>query len=155
MSKRVRVPVKGGLVKSIKTGDGAGGTTLAGYDSTTLTVAELQQILGISTLITRMNQVQPSGSGAAATPKTGYLVPGPGLGGGGALTGAVPLNLTGLLGALMGEDGEPGEMGPPGAGGSGGAAVAGSYMLPLVNGDLPGPSLMADSSGQCIGVPLS
>lgn len=27
-------------------------------------------------------------------------------------------------------------------------------VLPLVNGDLPGPSLIADPSGQCVGVPL-
>jgi len=30
----------------------------------------------------------------------------------------------------------------------------GGSMLPLVSGDLPGPSLIADASGQCIGVPL-
>ncbi len=30
----------------------------------------------------------------------------------------------------------------------------GGAMLPLVNGDLPGPALVADPSGQCIGVPL-
>jgi hypothetical protein len=35
---------------------------------------------------------------------------------------------------------------------SGGSGSAG--MLPLVSGDLPGPSLIADGSGQCIGVPL-
>lgn len=34
----------------------------------------------------------------------------------------------------------------PGGGGSG--------VLPLVTGDLPGPNLMADPYGQCIGVPL-
>lgn len=34
-------------------------------------------------------------------------------------------------------------------GGSGGTSV-----IPLVNGDLPGPSLVADEFGQCIGVPL-
>jgi hypothetical protein len=31
---------------------------------------------------------------------------------------------------------------------------SGGAILPLVNGDLPGPSLMADIVGQCIGVPL-
>lgn len=31
---------------------------------------------------------------------------------------------------------------------------ASGAMLPLVNGDLPGPSLIADGTGQCIGVPL-
>jgi hypothetical protein len=31
---------------------------------------------------------------------------------------------------------------------------SGGSMLPLVSGDLPGPSLIADASGQCIGVPL-
>jgi hypothetical protein len=36
------------------------------------------------------------------------------------------------------------------AGGSGSSAG----MLPLVSGDLPGPSLIADAFGQCIGVPL-
>lgn len=35
---------------------------------------------------------------------------------------------------------------------SGGGGSAG--MLPLVNGDLPGPALVADGLGQCIGVPL-
>jgi hypothetical protein len=34
----------------------------------------------------------------------------------------------------------------------GGGSSAG--MLPLVSGDLPGPSLIADAVGQCIGVPL-
>jgi hypothetical protein len=33
-------------------------------------------------------------------------------------------------------------------------ATAGNGMLPLVNGDLPGPSLIADPYGQCIGVAL-
>lgn len=32
--------------------------------------------------------------------------------------------------------------------------LAASGMLPLVNGDLPGPSLISDGAGQCIGVPL-
>lgn len=35
------------------------------------------------------------------------------------------------------------------SGGGGGGA-----MLPLVNGDLPGPALVADANGQCIGVLL-
>ena len=35
-----------------------------------------------------------------------------------------------------------------------GGGGSSSGMLPLVSGDLPGPSLIADASGQCIGVPL-
>lgn len=30
----------------------------------------------------------------------------------------------------------------------------GGAMLPLTNGDLPGPGIMTDDKGQCIGVPL-
>jgi hypothetical protein len=32
--------------------------------------------------------------------------------------------------------------------------VTSNGMLPLVNGDLPGPAFITDGSGQCIGVPL-
>lgn len=34
------------------------------------------------------------------------------------------------------------------------AAGGGGAMLPLTNGDTPGPGIMADDKGQCIGVPL-
>lgn len=34
------------------------------------------------------------------------------------------------------------------------AAASSSGTLPLVNGDLPGPALVADTDGQCIAVPL-
>lgn len=34
------------------------------------------------------------------------------------------------------------------------AVSSGGFMLPLVNGDTPGPTIMADPDGQCIGVPL-
>ena len=35
-----------------------------------------------------------------------------------------------------------------------GTGPSGGSMLPLVTGDLPGPVLIADGFGQCIGVPL-
>lgn len=60
---------------------------------------------------------------------------------------ADPLCCTGvnlLLAAdLMSSEGE---QGPPGA--------AGMSLLPLVNGDLPGPAAIADPYGQFIGVPV-
>lgn len=34
------------------------------------------------------------------------------------------------------------------------SAASGSGTLPLVNGDTPGPALVADTDGQCIAVPL-
>lgn len=35
-----------------------------------------------------------------------------------------------------------------------GVSPSSGGLLPLVNGDLPGPTLMADPYGQCIGVPV-
>jgi len=39
--------------------------------------------------------------------------------------------------------------------GSGGTVVVSGGLLPLVNGDLPGPSAIATSDGQFIGVPMT
>ena len=60
-----------------------------------------------------------------------------------------PSGPTGATGATgpTGPTGDTGSTGPTAAGGGG--------VLPLVNGDLPGPSPIADPYGQYIGVPLA
>ena len=40
-------------------------------------------------------------------------------------------------------------------GGSSGSVSSSSIYAPLVNGDLPGPTLVADGQGQCIMVPIA
>ena len=61
---------------------------------------------------------------------------------------------TGATGATgsAGATGATGPTGPTGATGATGPSATG--VLPLANGDLPGPSLIADPFGQCIGVPI-
>jgi hypothetical protein len=115
--KRVQVPVLGGLRKSVAVGQS--GTTIAGYESQTLTLAQLKALLGVSAATpTTPNTITP---GASAS-----LVPGPGLAGGGGLVGSVPLYLTAPIPAMMGDDGGggggDGDPGPPGRDGVAGAA---------------------------------
>ena len=69
-------------------------------------------------------------------------------GGPGSLGPTGPTGTTGPTG-ISGPAGLTGATGPTGGGdGEGG-------VLPLVNGDLPGPALIADPLGQCVGVPLT
>ena len=67
-------------------------------------------------------------------------------------TGATgPTGATGSTGAT-GPTGATGSTGATGATGATGPSATG--VLPMVNGDLPGPSLIADGKGQCIGVSI-
>lgn len=123
MAKKVQVPVVGGLRKTIRIPDATDvGTTIAGYAGQTLTLAQLKQLLGVTSTTTVVN----GGGGASAS-----LVVGPGLSGGGVLTGAVQLNLTAPIPAFLWDDGGggggdgdatpiPGERGANGATGAGG-----------------------------------
>ena len=102
VAKKFQVPVIGGVRKTIfpPTVTGAG-TTIAELGAGTVTLAQLAALLGV-------------GSASGPSASVASLLLGPGLSGGGPLTGAVSLRLTAPIPALMAEDGADGDMGPPG-----------------------------------------
>ena len=114
--KKIQVPVLGGLRKKVNiTGSGL---TLQGYENATLTLAQLAGLLGVVPAAPTLPNTQAKTAPA-------YLTVGPGLQGGGALIGNVPLNLAlGTIpsGSGWGEDPEDGEPGVPGQPGVAGAA---------------------------------
>jgi hypothetical protein len=116
VAKKVQLPVVGGLRKVIVTGEAVTpGTTIAELGSNTVTLAQLATLLGIV-----------SSGGASGGAGTAYLTPGPGLSGGGALTGNVGLYLTAPIPSRReGPQGEPGRIipGPAGPQGKQGATV--------------------------------
>lgn len=115
MSKRVQVPVLGGLRKVITVGGGpptGAGTTIAEFANQTITLAQLKNALGIQP--PKPNTVG-GGTGSPAV-----LSPGPGLSGGGSLIGNVPLGLLAPIPAFIfdeGGGGGDGDPGPPGLAG--------------------------------------
>jgi hypothetical protein len=83
--KKVQVTVPGGIRKVIQTGgSGTAGTTIAEFGSTVVTLAQLKAALGITT--------GKSTTGAVGA-LSASLVVGPGLLGGGPVSGFVPLSL--------------------------------------------------------------
>lgn len=111
MAKK-QVPVIGGVRKVINIPNPTENTatTIAGLSGQTISIAQLRALLGLGT------PPSPSVGGAGGgTP--GVLVLGPGLSGGGPLTGAVPLNLIAPIPAFVFDDGGgggDGDVGPPG-----------------------------------------
>jgi hypothetical protein len=109
--KKVQVPVLGGLRKVIQVTSPSStaanpGTTIMEFANQTISLAQLKQALGLNTKTT--------GNTGVATP-TAALVPGPGLSGGGVLTGAVPINLIAPIPFILGDEGGgDGDIGPPG-----------------------------------------
>lgn len=113
MVKKVQLPVIGGVRKVITLPDS--GTTIAGYAGQTLTVAQLKTLIGSTTTV-------QAASGAAAP--AGAILLGPGLAGGGPLTGTIPIQITAPIPVFVDNDdggGGDGGPGPPGRDGLTGA----------------------------------
>ena len=128
--KKIQVPAIGGLRKVIVPGGTtSSATTIVGLEGTTLTLAQLAQLLG---LLTTNN-----GGGNIGSGDEGAIVLGPGLAGGGPLVGAVPIRLTAPI-PWLGDDGGggDGDPGPPGQ-----AGAAGSQGIPGVQGP-PGSTIL-------------
>ncbi len=104
--RKTQVPVMGGMRKVLQPTNTAVGTTIAEIGSGTITLEQLAA--AINNILNNTGTTVPPG-----TP-TGTLVPGPGLSGGGALVGNVPIRLTAPIPALLAEDGQDGDPGPPG-----------------------------------------
>lgn len=144
MSK-IQVPSVGGIRKVVKVPTAqTPGTIIDGFAGQTLTVAQLKILLGTGTT---PGTAAGGSSGAAAS-----LNVGPGLAGGGVLTGAVPLRLIAPIPFLdLDSDGGggDGELGPPGRDGVAGPTGApGPIGVPIFmqaeNGEdgldgIPGP----------------
>lgn len=129
MAKKVQLPVVGGIRKVVQVGGQQTntGTTIAGLQGQTITIAQLAQLLGVQQ---QKPNTQGGGSGTQAA-----LILGPGLGGGGTLVGAVPLNITAPIPWIFGDDGGgggDGEVGPPGLNGAQGVTGAVGPMGPAV-----------------------
>lgn len=117
--KKVQVPVLGGLRKVIQIPNAQNvGTTIQEFGATVVTLAQLKAALGITS-----TKTVSTGGGSLGSAS---LVVGPGLSGGGVLTGAVPLYLTAPIPVFFGGDGDggDGEPGPPGVAGAKGATGA-------------------------------
>lgn len=121
MAGKIQVPAIGGLRKVIRipTATADAGTTLSGFANQTLTIAQLKTLLGVIS-------VSPSlGAGGGGG---GAIRLGPGLTGGGPLSGVVPIYLTapipyGIMEEGGGGDGDPG---PPGVAGVNGVGTTGA-----------------------------
>jgi len=120
---KIQLPSIGGLRKVIKVpgGNVAVGTTISELGSGTVSLAQLAAI------ITQVQAQQTNtGGGNIGDGTEAVLVPGPGLSGGGAMLGSVPIRLTapipwGLDDGGGGGDGDPGPPGAPGIAGINGA----------------------------------
>lgn len=116
---RKKVLISGGLMKSVSIPtSGAAGTVIAGYGGQTLSVAQLQSLLGVTA--PTPNTQTPTGSAAGAS--SASLIVAPGLVGGGALLGSVGLRINKAQAAFLaaGDDEGGGGSGPPGKRGSDG-----------------------------------
>lgn len=117
---KLQLPAVGGIRKVLKTSAAqSSGTTIAGFAGQTLTVAQLRILLGSTTTV-----VGGGGGGGSAS-----LLLGPGLEGGGVLTGAVPLRLIAplpFLGSDEESEGSGGDPGPPGPQGPAGNGATGA-----------------------------
>jgi hypothetical protein len=129
--KKVQVPVMGGLRKVIQIPTSQNvGTTIQEFGSQIVSIAQLKVALGITS---QKGATAPGAPGAAAS-----LVPGPGLSGGGVLTGAVSIRLTNPSLAVYWPD----SLLPDdwiGSGGSGGAAGS-STLAALTDVTITSPS---------------
>jgi hypothetical protein len=130
-AKRIRLPALGGLSKAVivNSQSNAAGTTIDGFAGQLVTIAQLKFALGLTTA-TPNTISGGTGGGSGAS-----IVVGPGLGGGGPLVGAVPINLTAPIPWMMGDDGGgggDGDPGPPGQMGPQGPTGAAGPMGPAV-----------------------
>lgn len=120
MAKRVQLPVVGGLRKSILIDSSPTnlGTTIEGFANQTLTLAQLQALLGVQS--TKPNTVGGGTGGAPAS-----ITLGQGLQGGGPLLGNVPISLTRPSPAVFWDDSLlPDDfVGGASSGGSGGSST--------------------------------
>jgi hypothetical protein len=118
-TRKIQVPAVGGVRKVIQPAAGSNATTIAGLEGQTLTVAQLKTLIGNTG-----TTVQGGSSGAA--PGAASLIVGPGLTGGGALIGAVPVGLRFPTPPVMWTDSLlPDDfIAPVGGGSSGGGSLA-------------------------------
>ncbi len=142
----MQLPPIGGVRKVLKTQTGQSGTTIAEFGNNTITLEQLAA--AILNLLTNTNSIVTGQQNA------GVLVPGPGLAGGGVLTGNVPIRLTAPISPYSLEDGSvdndagmviPGPPGPRGI-----AGPSGQFMIPEDGADgdwLPGPQGVMGSQG--------
>ena len=123
---KMQLPPIGGVRKVLKTQTGASGTTIAEFGNNTITLEQLAA--AILNLLTNTNSIVTGQQNA------GVLVPGPGLAGGGVLTGNVPIRLTAPISPYSLEDGSvdndagiiiPGPVGPRGPQG-----IPGQFLMP-------------------------
>jgi hypothetical protein len=164
--KKIQLPAIGGIRKVIQPGATvAAGTTIAELGANTITLAQLAQ------LITQIQaQQQNTGGGNIVGPAApgggsgGTIILGPGLSGGGAITGATQISLTAPIpwGLDDGGGGGDGDPGPPGAAGAAGKAGAQGPTGPAVflaaedgqdgQDAIPGPQGLAGLNGATGGV---
>lgn len=96
MARRITIPVKGGLYKSVRVDtQQSAGTTISGFDNQIITLDQLRAALGLNN---KASVTPPSGGGGGST---GSLIVAPGLVGGGPLIGSVPLRINKAQAAAM------------------------------------------------------
>lgn len=117
MAKKFQLPVVGGLRKVIAIPDQQVGTTIAEFGSGKITLSQLKAALGVSNVPIPPNTIGGGGGAGAGA----AIALGPGLSGGGAVVGAVPISLTAPIPAFVFDDGGgDGDPGPPGMAGAAG-----------------------------------
>lgn len=140
MARKIQLPAIGGIRKVIVPGStGLSGTLIAEFGAQTITLAQLQAALGIT----------PTGSNTSGSgDSTPFLVPGPGLSGGGPLIGNVPINLIAPVPSfIMADDPPDAEIPIPGRSITGPTGPAGpsgpmAFVEDGVDGDtIPGRSI--------------
>lgn len=114
MSKKIQVPVVGGLRKVVTVSNVANtGTTLAGYAGQTLSIGQLATLL--SGYFTAASAPSTGNIGGGGGSSSASIALGPGLAGGGALVGAVPIRLDAPRPFILDEADDPIPIpGPPG-----------------------------------------
>lgn len=127
MSKKVQIPVVGGLRKSVTVGGStAVGTTIAELGSATVSLAQLKALLGL---------LDDNNSGTISDVPTPAILVGPGLSGGGPVLGIVPINLIGPIPTFI--TGEVGQIEDPA---SAPVIISSSAPIPPVPGATTGVS---------------
>jgi hypothetical protein len=149
VSKKVQLPVIGGIRKVVEVAEMSDvGTTIEGYPNTTLSIGQLATLLSgyfQTAQAPATGNIGPSGANAS-------IALGPGLSGGGALVGAVPIRLTAPLPMILDENPVddpplviPGPPGPRGATGAAGPLIFDdSIEEPSI---IPGPQGMQGPPG--------
>ena len=127
--KKIQVPVVGGLRKTVTVLEsGDEGTTIQGLAGQTVTLAQLAAL--VAPYVTNSSSSSTAG-GNIGGGNGNSIALGPGLSGGGALVGAVPINLIAPIPAWIFEDGDDG----------GGVSAPGAAGAPGINGvGAPGPA---------------